>query len=189
VGEDKLLQITAPISPGSSGGPVLNGGAAVVGVSVATIRSGQNLNFAIPASYISTLLEKKGAPKPLAEAVSGKTNSSMISDLDGQESAGLSAGQFIWDYDHLQLGAYTFSVRNQLRQSVEGVTCLVIFYDSQGNPIEVDKKFYGGTIPAGLAKRIKGRVDRGVQRLTTTKGSKVPKTRVEFRILDFQIVR
>jgi len=45
VGNDKLLQITAPISPGSSGGPVLNGKGEVIGVSVATFRGGQNLNF------------------------------------------------------------------------------------------------------------------------------------------------
>ena len=56
VGTDKLLQITAPISPGSSGGPVLNGKGEVIGVSVATFRSGQNLNFAIPVKYLKKLL-------------------------------------------------------------------------------------------------------------------------------------
>ena len=67
VGVDHLLQITAPISPGSSGGPVLNGKGEVVGVSVATFRGGQNLNFAIPSNYLKTLLGKAGPPKALAQ--------------------------------------------------------------------------------------------------------------------------
>ena len=50
-----LLQITAPISHGSSGGPILNDRGEVVGVAVATWKDGQNLNFAIPASYLSTM--------------------------------------------------------------------------------------------------------------------------------------
>ena len=45
LGTDRLLQITAPISPGSSGGPIINNRGAVVGVAVATFSEGQNLNF------------------------------------------------------------------------------------------------------------------------------------------------
>jgi len=50
------LQITAPISHGSSGGPVVRMDGVVLGVSVATLASGQNLNFAVPARDVLTLL-------------------------------------------------------------------------------------------------------------------------------------
>ena len=54
----KRIQITAPISEGSSGGPVLNNKGEVIGVAVSTITAGQNLNFAIPSNYLSELLNK-----------------------------------------------------------------------------------------------------------------------------------
>lgn len=52
----QLLQITAPISPGSSGGPILNGRGEVVGVAVGMLEKGQNLNFAVPAALVRKLL-------------------------------------------------------------------------------------------------------------------------------------
>ena len=51
----KLIQITAPISPGSSGGPIVNLSGSVIGVATAYISSGQNLNFAMPINYLRDL--------------------------------------------------------------------------------------------------------------------------------------
>jgi S1-C subfamily serine protease len=58
IGEDYYIQMTAPISSGSSGGPVLNEHGLVVGVSVATVTNGQNLNFAVPGEYLSKLISE-----------------------------------------------------------------------------------------------------------------------------------
>ena len=54
------IQIDAPISPGNSGGPVLNEKGEVIGVSVSGIQGidAQNLNFAIPSNYLKTLLHR-----------------------------------------------------------------------------------------------------------------------------------
>lgn len=80
VGTDKVLQITAPISPGSSGGPVLNMKGEIIGVSVATFKSGQNLNFAIPSDYLKTLLSKAGPSKPLSQKNTGSAKKLILSD-------------------------------------------------------------------------------------------------------------
>jgi tetratricopeptide (TPR) repeat protein len=54
-----LIQITAPVSHGSSGGPVFDESGDVLGVTVGTLESGQNINFAIPSRYVSDLLANK----------------------------------------------------------------------------------------------------------------------------------
>jgi len=190
VGTDKLLQITAPISPGSSGGPVLNGKGEVIGVSVATFSGGQNLNFAIPSNYLKTLIGKAGTAKPLEQAKPIKAQRSIISDLGGRSSEGIEGGQLVWQYRYGSSGDYSFSLRNRLRENVKKVFCLVIFYDAQGNPIDVDVVRHDGLIPAGLAKRVNSSVDKSVQALTTNTraGAESPSTKIEYRILDFEIV-
>jgi len=54
-GYGKLIQITAPISPGSSGSPVLNMQGEVIGIATFQFIEGQNLNFAIPSEKIADL--------------------------------------------------------------------------------------------------------------------------------------
>lgn len=137
VGSDKLLQITAPISPGSSGGLVLNSKGEVIGVSVATFEGGQNLNFAIPSNYLKSLLSKAGSVKPLAGAKSSQKQRTILAGLGGHSAGSVVASHFAWN-DNPYMGYYTFSVRNRLSQPVRNVVCLIIFYGRDGLPIETE---------------------------------------------------
>src|SRR5207249_9807394 len=56
VGKRELIQITTPLSHGSSGGPVFESSGKVIGVTASSIEEGQNLNFAVPASAVIRLL-------------------------------------------------------------------------------------------------------------------------------------
>ncbi|MEP6568859.1 MAG: tetratricopeptide repeat protein [Acidobacteriota bacterium] len=63
----RIIQITAPISPGSSGSPVVNMQGQVIGVATLQITGGQSVNFAIPSERISQL--QGGALLPLSDLV------------------------------------------------------------------------------------------------------------------------
>jgi hypothetical protein len=63
----RFVQITAPISRGSSGGPVVDVHARVVGVAAAFARAGQNVNLAVPTEYVAALLKQPGDARPFAE--------------------------------------------------------------------------------------------------------------------------
>lgn len=55
-GKSEFIQITAPISPGSSGGPVVDVQGRVVGVATLFFKESQNLNFAVPARFLQQLI-------------------------------------------------------------------------------------------------------------------------------------
>ena len=196
VGSDKLLQITAPISPGSSGGPVLNSRGEVVGVSVATFRDGQNLNFAIPSNYMKDLLLKTGAVRPLSSTKSPGKQRSILADLGGKNSEGIVGENFTYDAV-MPYGQYSFSLVNKLREPVQNIYCLVVFYDMKGNPIDVAITEYSGIIAGGLAKRVNGHVDKSVENLNNPtpafpyipKPPRRPAGMIEIRVLDFKIMQ
>jgi hypothetical protein len=59
-----ILQISAAISPGSSGGPLFNQFGEVVGVTTAIITQGQNINLAVPANYLRPMIKQPAAIQP-----------------------------------------------------------------------------------------------------------------------------
>lgn len=65
----RLIQISVPISPGSSGGPLFNMEGKVIGITSAGVvaEGAQNLNFAVPIEYVRPLLEYRSVPVPIAE--------------------------------------------------------------------------------------------------------------------------
>jgi len=72
-GFGRIIQITAPISPGSSGSPVVNMQGQVIGVATLQITGGQSVNFAIPSERIAQLDRS----------------------IQSQSSAGLSLGELV----------------------------------------------------------------------------------------------
>lgn len=67
-GLGKVIQISAPISRGSSGSPVVNMKGEVVGVAQAIHGDGQNLNFAIPGERVLAMSGGPGSTRSFALA-------------------------------------------------------------------------------------------------------------------------
>lgn len=97
-----LIQTTAPISPGSSGGPLVAADGSVVGVVTATWRGAQNLNLAVAAVHIKSLIERQSPVRPLAE-LSGTAKRVPTVGLNSDDKQALSA---VWEaLDKKDLGA------------------------------------------------------------------------------------
>lgn len=83
-GGGRRYQITAPISAGSSGGPVLNSFGEVIGIATATWKEGQNLNFAVPSTDLHRLWSNRGELQSVASVVAF----SVASELAGLSAHG-----------------------------------------------------------------------------------------------------
>ncbi len=64
----RLIQTSAPASPGSSGGPLLNEAGEAVGVLSFSVARAQNLNFAVPINYARGILDRLSGVVSQAEA-------------------------------------------------------------------------------------------------------------------------
>ena len=147
------IQITAPISPGSSGGAVLNTKGEVIGVSVSGMSSlkpisshnpqdgqyinvAQNLNFAIPSNSLQALLHRRNKRTRIIPLRAAK----------------LERVTFINRLGWIGSASYTFPLQNRSSKNVKNVHCLVVFKDKEGNEVGRDSVVFPWLIPARLTK-------------------------------------
>jgi S1-C subfamily serine protease len=76
---DGRIQMSDPISPGSSGGAVLDSYGNVIGISVASVVAGQNLNFAVPINWAKAYLNS-GTPRTFEEVTAENTVTNDLTD-------------------------------------------------------------------------------------------------------------
>jgi S1-C subfamily serine protease len=91
------IQITAPVSPGSSGSPIMTRDGEVVGVAVGAFNDGQSLNFGIPIEVPKALLAGLGPnarPAPFVKAASKSAMRNLI--ISAAVFAALSIAYFVW---------------------------------------------------------------------------------------------
>ena len=150
-----LLQISAPISPGNSGGPVVDENGEVVGVATYTFDEGQNLNFAVPVKYLKELLNNRTPLVSLASLVKTDSNPSKQTSIDFK---GVSISKIRLNWCSTSSGCdIEFSLKNNLRQGVKNINTIIFLYDIDNEMLgwgyETYFDGYNSCLPAKFSTR------------------------------------
>ena len=193
IGDFSVLQISAPISPGNSGGPVVNENAEVIGVATFTFSEGQNINFAVPVKYVKELLDNQIPEVLLSSLVNISTSNEKETSKDYD---GVLIKQIFYEVSSGYVGSdlIQFSLKNNLRQNVCNVKMIWIFYDGFQEPFDYKYSNYSECIKSKLAKRTAISISeqfvdylRDTNALTFENWSKNIFNFIEVRILDYKL--
>ncbi len=170
---DSILQMTAPISPGSSGGPVMDSSGAVIGIAEATFSNGQNLNLAVPVSYLARLMASVSAGAPVtplgSQAKVHSIDRSIVDEIGNRAESGVVANHFLFTALTLDscieqsgcLSGYEFRLTNMLPATISHIRVRIIYDDASGAVMDFEDFLYAGSIPSGLTKTVDSNSETG----------------------------
>jgi hypothetical protein len=173
-----VYQITAPISPGSSGGPLFDLRGNVIGITTASIVDGQNLNFAIPILLIDRLKKsgKRWEPKKRNRVSHFRPSESGIS-LVGF------ARKWVWTS-----GQFEYSLRNNTKHTIKNPVYVLMFFDKRTKEMLHFAMFASkAVIPPGMAKRFVER-DRALDNFASeSTGNATHVIYADLRVITYEI--
>lgn len=150
-----IYQITTPISPGSSGGPLFDNKGNVIGITTATVSGGQNLNFAVPVILLNRL-RSGGKWEPSKDS---------FPTTPQRGNAGIILRNFSKRNQYET--SFSYSLTNTTKNTVKNILYLLLFRDVEtGFIIHFSAFMDRDPIPSGLAKRMK-KFDQALEGLST----------------------
>ncbi len=182
----KFIQITAPISPGSSGGPVFNSTGNVIGIATAYLDIGQNLNFAMPINYLKSLkpfrIKLTSLPKITPRTGTIEKDSSLVKVFDTR-----------YRYPFLNcctLEYVSFGIKNLGNYPIKNIKLFFVYKDYKGEVISYSAKEIKDTILPQLALQFGHSHTVGYFSAPGRQtGEGLREGEVEIRILDYQVDR
>jgi len=180
-----FIQITAPISPGSSGGPVFNLSGKVIGVATAYLDYGQSLNFAMPINYLKSLkpniIDLVSLPKYKKKKVEEKDHL-LVKAFDVFYS------YIGYKYDN-NLSQVEFSIKNDNNYPINNIILFFVYKNPRGDIINYSSMKIEETILPKLAHQfVHNTMVRNFRRWDPNIGKKI-EGKVEIRILNYEIKR
>lgn len=182
VDDRKFIQITAPISPGSSGGPVFNMSGRVIGVATAYLTYGQSLNFAMPINYLKHLKPNKlnlTSLPTISKNKSLKKDDTLVQVFDVFFN-------YLGDYN---LNLLEFTIKNLNNYPIKNIELFLVYKNYKGQIISYSSmKIKESILPKLALQFVKNHYVRHFRHWDTS-GNKLIEGEVEIRILDYEIDR
>ncbi|HEX6136302.1 MAG TPA: trypsin-like peptidase domain-containing protein [Casimicrobiaceae bacterium] len=130
VDEGTVIQTTAPISPGSSGGGLFDLSGQLVGIMTFQHRYGQNLNFALPADWIGQMRARRAGQPGWRTAVADRSQA--------PPPAALIVGRWLCrDWTSGRAMEYSFEIDGRLGISTADNQAATLRYGVSGKSLQI----------------------------------------------------